>query len=95
MVRPNDFGILWQDDFSFSFLVKSLFLPPSFVWEFSIKIVTTIGTLKKEKSLTPGNKKKMNDLVFIMYNLKIKEKRAKPSSTKEEIDLENLSSDDE
>ena len=37
----------------------------------------------------------MNDLVFIMYNLKIKEKRAKPSSTKEEIDLENLSSDDE
>ena len=37
----------------------------------------------------------MNDLVFIMYNLKIKEKRAKPLSTKEEIGLENLSSDDE
>ena len=37
----------------------------------------------------------MNDLVFIMYNLKIKEKRAKPLSTKEEISLENLSSDDE
>ncbi|KAL0014878.1 hypothetical protein SO802_001947 [Lithocarpus litseifolius] len=30
-----------------------------------------------------------------MYNLKIKEKRAKPSSTKEEIGLVNLSSDDE
>ena len=37
----------------------------------------------------------MNDLVFVMYNLKIKEKRAKPLSTKEEIGLENLSSDDE
>ena len=37
----------------------------------------------------------MNDLVFVMYNLKIKEKRAKPLSTKEEISLENLSSDDE
>ena len=37
----------------------------------------------------------MNDLVFVMYNLKIKGKRAKPSSTKEEIGLENLSSDDE
>ena len=37
----------------------------------------------------------MNDLVFVMYNLKIKEKRAKSSSTKEEIGLENLSSDDE
>ena len=30
-----------------------------------------------------------------MYNLKIKERRAKPLSTKEEIGLENLSSDDE
>ena len=30
-----------------------------------------------------------------MYNLKIKEKRAKPLGTKEEIGLENLSSDDE
>ena len=30
-----------------------------------------------------------------MYNLKIKEKRAKLLSTKEEIGLENLSSDDE
>ena len=37
----------------------------------------------------------MNNLVFIMYNLKIKEKRAKPLSTNEEIGLENLSSDDE
>ena len=37
----------------------------------------------------------MNDLVFVTYNLKIKEKRAKPLSTKEEISLENLSSDDE
>ena len=37
----------------------------------------------------------MNDLVFVMYNLKIKEKRAKPLSTNEEIGLENLSSDDE
>ena len=37
----------------------------------------------------------MNDLVFVMYNLKIKERRAKPLSTKEEIGLENLSSDDE
>ena len=36
----------------------------------------------------------MNDLVFVMYNLKIKEKRAKPLSTNEEIGLENLSSDD-
>ncbi|XP_050292606.1 uncharacterized protein LOC126733355 [Quercus robur] len=41
------------------------------------------------------HKKKMNDLVFVMYNLKIKQKRAKPLSTKEEIGLENLSSDDE
>ncbi|KAL4598585.1 hypothetical protein ACB092_11G069200 [Castanea dentata] len=40
-------------------------------------------------------KKKMNDLIFVMYNLKIKEKRVKPLSTKEEICLENLSSDDE
>ena len=71
-----------------------MFLPPlPSVWEFSIKIVTTIGTFKKEKSLTP--KKKINDLVFVMYNLKIKEKRAKPLSTKEEIGLENLSSNDE
>ena len=30
-----------------------------------------------------------------MYNLKIKERRAKPLSTNEEIGLENLSSDDE
>ena len=30
-----------------------------------------------------------------MYNLMIKERRAKPLSTKEEIGLENLSSDDE
>ena len=37
----------------------------------------------------------MNDLVFVMYKLKIKEKRAKPLSTNEEIGLENLSSDDE
>ena len=37
----------------------------------------------------------MNDLVFVMYNLKIKQKRAKPLSSKEEIGLENLSSDDE
>ena len=37
----------------------------------------------------------MNDLIFVMYNLKIKEKRAKPLGTKEEIGLENLSSDDE
>ena len=37
----------------------------------------------------------MNDLVFVIYNLKIKEKRANPLSTKEEISLENLSSDDE
>ena len=37
----------------------------------------------------------MNDLVFVMYNLKIKEKRAKPLSTNEEIGLKNLSSDDE
>ena len=37
----------------------------------------------------------MNDLVFVVYNLKIKEKRAKPLSTKEEIGLENLSFDDE
>ena len=37
----------------------------------------------------------MNDLIFIMYNLKIKEKRAKPLSTNEEIGLDNLSSDDE
>ena len=37
----------------------------------------------------------MNDLVFVMYNLKIKEKKAKPLSTNEEIGLENLSSDDE
>ena len=34
----------------------------------------------------------MNDLVFVMYNLKIKEKKAKPLSTNEEIGLENLSS---
>ncbi|XP_065624479.1 uncharacterized protein LOC136065340 [Quercus suber] len=50
------------------------------------------GTFKKEKLLTP---EKMNDLVLFMYNLKIKEKRAKPLSTKEEIGLENLSPDDE
>ena len=37
----------------------------------------------------------MNDLVFVMYNLKMKERRAKSLSTKEEIGLENLSSDDE
>ena len=37
----------------------------------------------------------MNDLVFVVYNLKIKEKRAKLLSTKEEIGLENLSFDDE
>ena len=37
----------------------------------------------------------MNDLVFVMYNLKMKERRAKPLSTKEEIGLETLSSDDE
>ena len=37
----------------------------------------------------------MNDLVFVIYNLKIKEKRANPLSAKEEISLENLSSDDE
>ena len=37
----------------------------------------------------------MNDLVFVMYNLKMKERRAKPLSTNEEIGLENLSSDDE
>ncbi|KAK4595008.1 hypothetical protein RGQ29_018660 [Quercus rubra] len=41
------------------------------------------------------HQKKMNDLVFVMYNLKMKERRAKPLSTKEEIGLENLSSDDE
>ena len=33
MVRPNDLGILWQDDFPFSFSVKSLFLPPSPLFE--------------------------------------------------------------
>ena len=37
----------------------------------------------------------MNDLVYVMYNLKMKERRAKSLSTKEEIGLENLSSDDE
>ena len=75
MVRPNDFGILWQDDFSFSFLVKSLFLPPSSVWEFSIKIVTTIGTLKNEKLLTPGKKKK-NEWLGLHY-VQLEDKREK------------------
>ncbi|KAK4591979.1 hypothetical protein RGQ29_016449 [Quercus rubra] len=41
------------------------------------------------------HQKKMNDLVFVMYNLQMKERRAKSLSTKEEIGLENLSSDDE
>ena len=72
MVRPNDFGILWQDDFSFSFLVKSLFLPPSSVWEFSIKIVTTIGTLKNEKLLTPEK----NEWLSLRY-VQLEDKREK------------------
>ena len=69
----ND-DILWQDDFPFSILVKSFFLPPHCVWEFPIKIVTTIGALINEKLL--NQKKKTNDLVFVMYNLKIKREKS-------------------
>ena len=37
----------------------------------------------------------MNDLVFVMYNLKIKDKRVNPSTIRREISIEDLSSDDE
>ena len=72
MVRPNDFSILWQDGFPFSFLVKVCFFPLPSVWEFSIKIVTTIGTFNKEKSLTPEK----NEWLGLRY-VQLEDKREK------------------
>jgi hypothetical protein len=63
--------------------------------EVFIKIYNVLGALKKKKLFTSKKKKKMNDLVFIMYNLKIKDKRVNPSTVRREISMEDLSSDDE
>ncbi|KAM4087712.1 hypothetical protein ACB094_07G016200 [Castanea mollissima] len=64
--------------------------------KFAIRILSlTCSSSGCERNWSAFEMKKMNDLVFVMYNLKIKEKRAKPLSTKEEVGLENLSSDDE
>ena len=79
--------------FSIFFLSKSLFLPPSPLFENSqLKLLQLQVHSKRRNRL---HQKKMNGLVFVMYNLKMKERRAKSLSTKEEIGLENLSSDDE
>ena len=71
-------------------LIKGLYFLIYFLY------IYIIGTFKKKEWF--GTKKKMNDLVFVMYNLKLKERHrqrefGKPSLIEDAF--ENIPSDDE
>ncbi|XP_027182149.1 uncharacterized protein LOC113780554 [Coffea eugenioides] len=100
----------WEDQLSHPLHVAGYYLNPQFqyspdfrsdanikrgLYDCIAKMVPESGERVHSKRRNRLAQKRMNDLVFVMYNLKLRERQRQRQRVIEEIPFENLPSDDE